>query len=142
MIVKFLMDEGGGPAIEFALVAAFMAVVLPTMFDIATLTDNHMKLSSGLRAGTQFAIKYPSDAAGIKQSIVTASGLPEARIAVNMSQICECAGISTVCTSSCSYGVQLAKFNSINVVYTIGNELNLQNFYPSTISKTLTVRTQ
>lgn len=143
MFRRFIEDENGGPAIEFAMVASLIAICLPAMIDMATLINEKMKISGGMRAGEQYALKYPTDSTGIAQAIASASNLSSSSITVTTSEFCECSGVSNICSSSCSYGVQLAKYLTITVNYDISSLYNYSvPFYPQSISKTMMVRTQ
>lgn len=143
ILIRFLRDENGGPAIEFALMGSLIAVCVPVMIDMAALLNAHINLSAGIRAGEQYALKYSTDEAGITQAINGASGLSSESTTVTTSEFCECEGVSHVCSDHCDYGVTLEKYLTINADYTIADQYNFNiDTYPQTLSRSITVRTQ
>lgn len=141
---RWWKDESGGPAIEFAVVATFVAIALPALFDVASIIDTRMKLAAGMRAGTQFAVKYPSDEAGIAQAIASASGLPSDGVQVDVTQFCECSGLANSCDTTCSQNQSPAHYATIDATYALETNYTYYGFYdnPAPINKSLTVRTQ
>lgn len=142
-LTEFLQDENGGPAIEFALMATLIALSVPVMIDMATLIDTHSKLSSGIRAGEQYALKYPEDEAGIGEAVIGAGDLSDDNTTVTAQQFCECNGIAHSCATNCGGGVTLSKYTSITVDYDMSGQYNYNpEIYPPSISKTIAIRTQ
>lgn len=67
----------GVASVEFAFVLAAMIVVLLASYDLGNYVLQEMKLTEAAQAGGQFAIAYPSDAAGITcavQSVLCPNG--------------------------------------------------------------------
>ncbi len=139
---RFAKEEDGGPAVEFAIVGAFLAVSIPAMLDLATLINSNVKLLNGMRAASQYAVKYPTNSTGIASALSNASGIPTQSLTVTTSQFCECAGITTSCASSCSAGVQMGVFDKVTAVYDMTAQYNYRQLFPQTITKDITVRTQ
>lgn len=140
---KFITDQEGGPAIEFALVGGFIAVCLPAILDLTALINSNLKLSNGMRAGAQYALKYSSDNTGIAQAIASASNLSAEDLTVSTSQFCECNGSSNSCSVNCTGGFQLAKYVNVTATYNISYQYNYEAMpYPLTLSKTTAVRIQ
>lgn len=140
---QFILDENGGPAIEAAVVCLFIATAMPAMIDISTLINGQMKLAGGIRAGEQYALKYPTDTTGITTAVTSGSNLSASDVTVTMTQFCECSGISSPCGGSCGAGVSPATYDSITAIYNISSKYNYNaSLYPSTISKTIVVRVQ
>ena len=139
-LFRLWRDENGGPAIEFAMVAMFVAISIPAVLDVTTLVQGSTKLSSGTRAGTHYALRYPTDEAGIEETIRQASGLET--VAVTSRQFCECNGAESSCTSSCGSNITRKKYSEVVATYDISDQYNFENLYPANLSETITVRIQ
>jgi|GEM_PF-1291333 len=139
---RFLRNQKGAAAVEFALVAVSFVFLIPVAVDIATVINKSIILSSSVRAGVQYAISYPDDNTGITNVVRTASGFPAADVSVSITQFCQCAGASSSCGSICSSGAVANTYNTITASYAVPIILPYDN-YPTnsyTISKSATVQ--
>ncbi len=142
LIKRFIADdEKGSSLVEFALAGVFVAWSLITLIDVASALNNFTKLSNGMRAGQQYALKYPSDNSGIAQAIASASTLPSNDVSVTTSESCEWGGVSGSCNGSGTG--EFAKYLSITASYSMsGRYVYTNSFYPQTLTKTIAVRVQ
>ncbi|MES2907174.1 MAG: hypothetical protein V4691_09180 [Pseudomonadota bacterium] len=135
---RFSADQEGGSVVEFAFVGTFIAVCLIALIDIGGAINSFSKLSSGMRAGSQYALRYPDDNSGIAQAVASASNLPAADITVATSQFCEWNGVS----GSCSAGSgSFAKYMSLTASYSMsGRYIYANAVYPAALSKNIVMR--
>ena len=142
LLKKFIADEGGGPAVEFALVGVFLALMMPSLVDVATMVDGAMRLSIGMRAAEQFALKYPANTSGITTAATQASGISSDLISISSPQFCECDGASSSCNNSCGAGATKATFVNLTVTYTISSKYTTHGalLFPSALSKNIKIR--
>jgi Flp pilus assembly protein TadG len=138
---RFGADQDGSTVVEFALVGTFVAVCLVALIDLAAAINSFTKLSSGMRAGSQYALSYPDDSDGIKQAIASASSLPASDVTVTTSQFCELNGVSGSCAAGGGSG--FAKYLSISATYSMqGRYIYALAAYPQSLSKSIAVRIQ
>ena len=99
---KFLRDECGVGAIEFALIAPFLAVVLlGIMSGWAYYTQNNYMRDSVEVAGKYFLQGGTSQEVALNIANAAWTDKPEdGTVALN--QTCTCAGASASCTGTCS----------------------------------------
>jgi Flp pilus assembly protein TadG len=138
LLKKFYKDECGGPIIEMGFIGIFVIICLPALFDLTLLINNKMKLASGLRGGEQYAVKYPTDTAGIIQSVASASGIPAADLTVTNTQTCTCNSTSIACNTTC-VGI-LEKYNTINAAYDINSQFLYGNIYSGNLNQSIIIR--
>jgi Flp pilus assembly protein TadG len=102
-IRRFGASEDGIVGVELALIAALLSVVMLGMIEVTSALHQNVQLQQAARAGAEFAIKYPSDTAGIEQAVLGATGDSSAGLSVTVTQFCECPdGTSVSCTDTCS----------------------------------------
>jgi hypothetical protein len=102
------LDEGGNVAIELAFAVPVALLLLVMLFDFAFGFYDRMALESGARAGAQYAMKKPTDTAGIMAAAADASGLDPTTITVTPANFCECPdGTSVDCSGGCVGGPTL-----------------------------------
>lgn len=104
---RLAKSERGSFSVEFALVSIVLVPLLLGVFQYAALIQQTMQLSQAARVGVEYAITYPSDTAGIEQSVANSSGMNTTGLAVSVNQFCECPdGTPVACTDTCSSGLQ------------------------------------
>lgn len=54
-------DRRGGPAMEFAVIAPILVVVMIFAFDLGNALQQRIRLAEAVRAGGLFALSYPTD---------------------------------------------------------------------------------
>lgn len=121
---RFRRDDSGVSAIEFAVIAAILTVILLNIVDIAMFMYRKMELTGAVRAGAQYALVDPSNATaalimGVVQDSTTLDGVS---VTVDTS-LCGCSdGTSFVCDSGTTCGVgttgRTHQYTDINASFT------------------------
>ncbi|HRQ80295.1 MAG TPA: TadE/TadG family type IV pilus assembly protein [Azospirillaceae bacterium] len=96
------LDRKGAAAIETALLFPVLLLLGAGVADFGFGVYDHMRLTSAVRAGTQTALQYPDDAAGIQAAVETALALAPGAATVTVAASCECPGGGEV---DCGVGV-------------------------------------
>lgn len=95
----------GNFVVEFALFLPVLVAMMAIAFDFGTAVYNSMSLKEAARAGAQYAMKNPSDAAGLTQVVSDASGISATNLTVTSTESCQCAnGASVACGTACADG--------------------------------------
>jgi len=95
----------GTSALEFALVAPVLALLLFGAYDIANVVQVSIRLERAARAGAQYAMANPSDMEAVRARVIAA--WPELTTAdVPLPVLaCECASTEVSCTQTCGTGL-------------------------------------
>ena len=97
--------ERGNALLELAFAAPVIAIVLTGVLDVGGMAYTSMTLQSAARSGAQYAMKNPTDTAGIQQAVINSSGLDPQQVTVTSNNFCECAnGSSVTCGGVCADG--------------------------------------
>ncbi len=94
-------DERGNVTVELAFVLPVALLILVGIFDFGFATFETMSLRSAARAGGQYALINPSDAAGLEQVVRNSTFVDGADVEVTYNPYCQCPSGTTV---SCSTG--------------------------------------
>ena len=92
---RFLADQSGSPAVEFALAAPILVLVLVGSADIGMAVRHRADLFNAARSGLQYAIYHPDDKAGIKNAVLDANNSPVTgadKFTVTVTNKCLCVG--------------------------------------------------
>ena len=108
--------DNGNALIELAIAAPIIAIVLTGVLDVGGMAYTSMTLQSAARSGAQYAMKNPTDTAGIAQTVISSSGLNPQQVTVTSNNFCECAnGASVACGGVCADGGPNRAFVSVAV---------------------------
>ncbi len=103
-IRSFGRDDGGLAAVEFALLAPVLMVMLVGMIDFGMFINQKMQLENLARASAEYVVKG-GDEANVETDVLGASGLDEtalAEIEATSETVCECSdGAEIVCGGTC-----------------------------------------
>jgi Flp pilus assembly protein TadG len=138
----FRRDCNGAATVEFAVVAVTVIVLTPLLYDLSTVVGSFLSLDGSMRAGVQYTLKYPTDTAGITNTIQGAGGF--STINVTNTESCQCSGNTVTCGGTCSGGVAQAVYRTIAATYDVPTLLPYEG-YPTnhfTISQSTMVRVQ
>ena len=69
---SFRRDERGSIAVEFAFATPFLLLLLSGAIDLGLALNQSSALSTGARAGAQYAMRFPSDTEDITQVVTKA----------------------------------------------------------------------
>ena len=124
IIQRFKASQSGASAIEFAMIASFLSIVLLNIVDIAIFMYNKMGITSAVRAGAQYVLVARSNAttALIQGVIQDATNLSPLSVTVD-SNLCGCSdGTTFVCeTKTCGTGgtsKHVYYYTSLGATYT------------------------
>lgn len=142
---RFARNDRGASAIEFAMIAAFMSIILLNVVDIAIFVYRKMEITGAVRAGAQYALVDAENATSalitsVVQDSTTLSGVS---VTVDMN-LCGCSdGSSFACDSGTTCGAGTSgrthQYTDISADFT-----HTWIFLPgtTTISSQATIRTQ
>jgi Flp pilus assembly protein TadG len=109
----------GTAAAEFGIIAAIMVVCLISVFDLANMLQQHIRLREAVRAGGLFAQTYSTDSSGIVNAVTqAASGWSDINVSTP-NRYCQCWNTSSntysnsTCDTDCSGGATLVGYVSI-----------------------------
>lgn len=105
----FLRCRRGTAALELALLAPLLALVIGGLVEFGLTFHEINRLNSAARAGAQFAIgkaSFATDLAGIRRAAEQDMGSDEEALTVSVAEVCQCPGGGGVdCSGTCgSYG--------------------------------------
>jgi Flp pilus assembly protein TadG len=101
--------DRGTFAIEHALIMPFLLLLLSGTIDLGYALNQSSSLSGAARAGAQYAMRFPSDADGIKDVVTKAVSYDPASLTVTSKLACECEdGTAVACTDTCGGTAPLA----------------------------------
>lgn len=138
-------DERGSAVMEMAEIGTLLAILLPAFIDLVMILDTRVRLAGAVRAGEQYAMRFPDDSTGIQNAVLNANDLNQSQLTVTTSQFCECAGASAACGQACTGGGQPAKFVSISASYNLATNFTyapLITVNPVPLSSQIDVRVQ
>jgi len=134
---NFYDSYNGAAAIEFAMISAFLSILLLNIIDIGIFMFRKMEITGAVRAGAQYALVAQSAATGalITGVVQDSTNLTGVTVTVDDSQ-CGCStggALFTCSTGSCGVGTTGRKhyYTQIDASYT-----HTWVFYPGTIAIT------
>ncbi|MCB4824757.1 TadE family protein [Roseicella aerolata] len=96
---RLLRQRHGVAALEFAIAAPVLILLLMAVIDFGRAIDQSIRLETAARAGAQYGLVYPDDTAGISARIGAAlSGWSDWNAQIGLT--CECASPGA-CTTGC-----------------------------------------
>jgi Flp pilus assembly protein TadG len=66
------LDRRGTAAVEFAIIASVLTVILFGIYDLSSAALRRMQLAAAVRAGGEYALHFPSDTTGIQNAVTNA----------------------------------------------------------------------
>jgi Flp pilus assembly protein TadG len=111
----FARDTHGAAAVEQAFALPVLLLLLSGAVDLGFALYQSSSLSSAARAGAQYAVRFPSDADGIKEVVKQAVNFDPSSLTISTALTCECEdGTPTLCTNTCG-GTAPNSYVSVNV---------------------------
>lgn len=103
-IRKFLRNDRGAAAVEFAFIAPVLAALMLGVFDLGRMTYDRTDLHSAVRSGAQYFMAGGDDVeAAILVIEQSWSSRPEMS-QVTVEKCCKCAGVDAPCGQLCDDG--------------------------------------
>jgi Flp pilus assembly protein TadG len=91
--------------VEVGLIAPVVGILAVGLFEYTAATYQGMQMRSAARAGMEYAMKFPSDTAGIQQAVVGAGQVSATDLTVTVTQFAECPdGTPAATTDTCADG--------------------------------------
>jgi Flp pilus assembly protein TadG len=91
-LVRLWCDQRAVSAIEFALIAPILAMLMLGAYDFGNAAMQQIQLQEAVRAGGGYAVNWPTDVAGIQNAV--ASALPAGWVLTNTGDVaavaCSC----------------------------------------------------
>ena len=140
VLSRFAACKRGASAVEFAMIASFLSIIMLNVVDIAIFMFRKMELTSAVRAGAQYALVHdaPTDA-NIQTVVENATNTTGMTVTID-SNVCGCADGTTItcATGSCASG-NIHYYTSISATMTPD-----WIFLPGTkaMTSTVTIRTE
>jgi Flp pilus assembly protein TadG len=123
-MIKGLCSEAGTAAAEFALALPAVILIVIGILDYAGAVTIKTQLQSAARAGAQYAIYHPGNAAGIQAAATGATNNTSMTVGTP-STVCKCIstatgaiGSSVSCISACAAGSTLGHFVTLSTSQT------------------------
>lgn len=102
-ILAIWRDRDGVAALEFALMAPILLVMIMGIYDVGRAMSDTMRLETAARAGVEYALRAPSDSAGIQNAALTTLQAVSGAVVDPAVMTCSCPGTSEgACGASCS----------------------------------------
>jgi Flp pilus assembly protein TadG len=139
--------NAGSAAIEFAIIAPVLLILLAGLVEIGFATREAMQVQDAAEAGAGYAIRNGWNSAAISAAVVNATGATGVTASPAPAQFCGCpgaAGITTVlCNATCTGGTTPGSY--VRVSASIAHIAILGNLglpIPATLTGHATVRLQ
>ena len=98
---RFGIDRSGAGAVEFALIAPLLGMVMVAAADIAHIAFERSDMLGAVRSGSQYFMAGGTDTDRAKIIIQTSwSSMPENAV-INVNRVCECGGATASCNVLC-----------------------------------------
>src|SRR5437667_9138296 len=140
MFGRLQRDCRGTSAIEFALAAPMLALVLLGIANGWSAANNIVDMRSAVKNGANYVLKGGTDLAAAEQAVMSVWQHRTASSTVDASLQCTCASVANVCTSLCPDGVSVPKES---IVITASTPISFpfpQSRDPWTVSQTEVIR--
>jgi Flp pilus assembly protein TadG len=136
MIRRLCMARRGSAAVEFALMAPVIAVILVGVADWGIAIEQRERLQTAARAGAQIALSRPTETTAIEAAVNSAAGSLTGLNVSSSGIFCSCDGTAMgTCTDSCAGTIATYVTVGVSRPYS-----RISPTGPSTISANVTVR--
>jgi Flp pilus assembly protein TadG len=136
-LFAWLRDERGAAAVELALVAPFLAVILAGIATYAPELDKVHKMQDAVSTGSLYVMTGGTNATSIQNVALTAWTGHTTGDSITVTQWCACGSVSGTCTSLCADSSVPTGYTSIAAASTYVGPLGSQS-----LSAVQTVRTR
>ena len=134
-LARFQRDSRGTSAIEFALIAPMLAVVVVAISDVSNLGYGSSNMQSAVRAGVHYAMAGGTDATVAQSQANAAWTRKPGDGVVTTQKVCKCAGVTWDCDTFCLDLARPEMHITVTATGTVGGDL-----YSMTQTSTETVR--
>lgn len=120
---RFIKDDRGVAAVEFALFAPVLAICLVGLVDMANYAIQRADMEAALRSGIQYFMNGGSDPDKATQIVLASWTSKPANATVLVDKFCMCGTAQHVCTATCSDGSYPLSYSRIHAVAKYNNIL-------------------
>lgn len=106
MFVRLIRNRSGASAVEFALVAPILAVVVAVGWNVWQGEAGLERAKTALRAGAEYYTAAGTSDATAQTIALNAWAQAPANASVTAARACYCNGVLTGCTTPCTIGQQ------------------------------------
>ena len=139
------LDRKGGAATELALISPVVLTLMIGLTDYGMAMSAASSLRAAARAGAQYAIGNPTDAAGIQAVALAATGADPNLLSVTVTQSCQCpsGGGNVSCGGTCAGGSSPALYVDVKITQPMTSTIPVTNpLFPKTLAGEAVVRVQ
>jgi Flp pilus assembly protein TadG len=136
-LLTWLRDDRGAAAVELALVAPFLAVILAGIATYAPELDKVHKMRDAVSTGSLYVMTGGTNPDSIQNVALTAWTGRTGGDSITVTQWCACGSVAGVCTSLCGDGTVPLSYTSIAAASSYVGPLGSQS-----LSAVQTVRTR
>ncbi|HEV2562015.1 MAG TPA: TadE/TadG family type IV pilus assembly protein [Rhizomicrobium sp.] len=116
-ISDFAAAKRGLAAIEFAVIAPVMAMMVMCAVDLGLAINRHMQVEDAAQAGAEYAALHGFDATSISSAVTSATSWTGISASPAPTQFCGCPGATSItpatCGSTCASGNNAAVYVSV-----------------------------
>jgi Flp pilus assembly protein TadG len=132
-----VLDQRGVAAVEFALIAPVLAVVVAGIALVAPFVQANNAMRDGLTAGSRYVMAGGTSPTVIQSITLSAWPGHGSSATATVTQYCSCAGVQNACTNLCADGTVPQGYTVIQTSSPYGGSLTQQ-----TITAQQTIRTR
>ena len=144
---SFVRNQSGIAAIEFAVLGAFLCLLVVGVGDLGLAFYSNMQVQNSAQAGAQYAAVHGFDATAVSNAVTNATSVTGITASPAPTQFCGCVTGSTMatatCGTTCANGMTAGTYVSVSAARTYSTLISYPGF-PASYSQaaTSTVRIQ
>ena len=144
---SFVRNQSGIAAIEFAVLGAFLCLLVVGVGDLGLAFYSNMQVQNSAQAGAQYAAVHGFDATAVSNAVTNATSVTGITASPAPTQFCGCVTGSTMatatCGTTCANGMTAGTYVSVSAARTDSTLISYPGF-PASYSQaaTSTVRIQ
>jgi Flp pilus assembly protein TadG len=100
-LARLRQDRRGATAVELALVAPVLAIILVPMTDLAMGAYRQMQVTTAVEAGARYAVLHGFDSTGISNAVTSATSLAGIDVTPAPAQSCGCVSGTSIAAATC-----------------------------------------
>lgn len=136
-LTRFQRDSRGTSAVEFALIAPLLVVIVVALADVSSMAYGSSNMQSAVRAGVHYAMAGGTDATVAQTHANAAWSKKPADGVVTSAKVCKCAGTIHECDPVCDDGSRPEMYITVTATGTVGGDAYSMT---QTASETVRVR--
>lgn len=136
--------EAGIAALEFAIMAPLLLVLIVAIVEIGLATRDALRAQSAAASGSYYALQNGFDTAGISAAVVNGTGAVGLSANPAPALFCGCPTVTgigeTVCTATCADGIKARQYVRVSATITRTSILDAHLGLPAVLVRQTTVR--